>query len=191
MKRLMLAVLFLITANALLSCAPVIRKDLVQQAESRLSFEQLRAEPSQYTGRLFLLGGQIVKSRMTKNGTLLEAIYIPVDRNGNLRDVKSAGGRYMSIYPPDKGYIDPEIYKGGRRITIAGEFTGIQTGRIDEYDYVYPVFRILDIYLWPEFEQYPYYTGYPPFYSPFWPGAFGYRGYFWHDPFWGPYPYGW
>ncbi|MEW5746437.1 MAG: Slp family lipoprotein [Nitrospirota bacterium] len=189
MRRLLpLSLLFAV----LLSCAPVLRQDLLDRAAINPPLQDMQANPSAYKGRLFVLGGMIVQTKFVPRGAQIEAVYIPVDEDGDLKSTRYAGGRYLALYPRDIGFLEPEIYKKDRRITIAGEFIGIQTGKLDEVEYPYPVFEIRDIHLWEE--ERPYY--YPPYYGPHWryPYSYPYRyPFWWDDPFWmsRPYPYWW
>jgi outer membrane lipoprotein len=72
--------------------------------------------------------------------------------------------------------MDPEVFTKGRRLTIAAQFTGIRKDKIDEMEYTYPVFEIMQFYLWPrETAYYPAYY-YDPWFYP-------YAYYYW-DPWW-------
>jgi outer membrane lipoprotein len=193
MKRFLLILLIL----SLCSCAPVIRKDLIEQGSLNVPLKSMQENPSQYTGRLYILGGLIVKTKFVPEGSLVEAVYVPVDSRGSLQDYKYAAGRFLALFPKAAGSLEPEIYKKGRKITIAGEFAGTRTGKIDEADYIYPLFNIKEIHLWEE--ERPY--GYPPsWYYPY--GPYGPYGspypFWWDDPFWRhrgyrgyPYPSWW
>ncbi|GBD99170.1 outer membrane protein slp precursor [bacterium BMS3Abin07] len=172
MKKLLLIILISIT---LISCVPVIRKELLNSASREIPFSGLRINPDLYAGKLFVLGGIVVKTKVTADGSRIEAIYVPVDSNGYLQDIELPGNRFMAIYPKQQGLLDPLIYRKGRKITIAGEFTGTQTGKIGEMEYKFPVFEIKDIYLWNEKQYYiapPYPVLYPAY--PYW----------WDDPWW-------
>jgi outer membrane lipoprotein len=73
------------------------------------------------------------------------------------------------------------IFKPEREITFAGEFIGTRKGKIDDMDYVYPLFRIRELYLWEESGGY-YST--PSFYDPY--------PFWWDHPFWWNHSYwGW
>jgi len=172
----------------LLSCTQVLKKELLESAVRDVPFSALAADPSKYTGELFILGGIIVDSKATKEGSLVEAIYVDVDKRGNLEDVLPSTRRFMALLPKNAGFLDPLIYKRNRKVTIAGTLTGSRVGKIDDMDYRFPLFRIEEIYLWPKEE--PRYAPYPywpdPFYSPWWYDPYWrYRRY---DP-WYPYPY--
>jgi outer membrane lipoprotein len=66
-------------------------------------------------------------------------------------------------------------FSRGRWVSIAGEFIETRRGRINEMEYVYPVFQIKQINLWPRTRRYyypaPYYYygpwGYPYPYYPY------------------------
>ena len=172
MKRfpfLLLAALLLITA-----CAPVFREDIMKSATLNPSLSELNAAPVMFEGKLYILGGKIVNTRVTKDGSLIEAIYAPVDSRGYLKDyVRSI--RFLALYPKEKGILDPIIFRKDREITIAGIYKGTRTERLDEMNYPYGYFEIVDFHLWEDPLYYPAYYPYPyewydPWYEP------------WYDP---------
>jgi len=172
------------------SCAPVLRQDIMDKAVREFSLSDLRTNPDPYKGKLFVLGGSIANTKITAAGSQIEALYVPVDSKGYLEDVEpsSTDGRFLAILPKGKGTLDPLIYRKGRDITVAGDFLGTQSGKIDEAEYIYPVFEIVQIYLWKEREYYPYYYPYPYYYSyPYW-GYYPWRPW---GPWWGYYPPYW
>lgn len=191
MKKV-LPVLFL--ALFLSSCAPVLRKDLMQAGSTAVPFAQLQETPLLYKGKLYILGGKIIRTRNTAQGSLIEAIYVPVDSNGYLKEYQRASQmRFLALLPRNKGFLDPEIYRKSREVTLAAEFTEIRMGKIDEVEYPYPLFTIVELYLWEE-QQYrlppysPWYGPYPYYYSPY---SYPYPRW-WDDPFWRyRYPYWW
>jgi outer membrane lipoprotein len=167
------------------SCAPVLRKDYMDEGIRDVPLSELKQHPEQFKGRLFILGGIIVNTKVNDQGSLIEAIDVRVDSRGYLEG--GPDGRYLALYPREAGMLDPQIYHKGRRVTLAAEFTGERKGKIDEAKYVFPFFVIKDCYLWEEREYYPgpnYHYPYPFFY--WWNGPYPYR---W--PFWGYYPYLW
>lgn len=168
----------------LASCAPVLRKDYMEAGIRDVPLSEVKHNPESYRGKLFVLGGIIVNAKLTKEGSLVEAIHVQVDSLGYLTG--GADGRYLALYPKESGTLDPQIFRKGRRITVAGEFVGTRQGKIDDAEYEYPLFYIKDIYLW-EDRMY-YYPSYP-YYYPYW-GDYPYS-YWWHGPFWRPYPYWW
>jgi outer membrane lipoprotein len=171
----------------LFSCAPVLRQDIMETGIKEFSLSDVRSNPDFYKGKLFILGGSIVNTKLTQEGSQVEALYIPVDSRGYLRDVEplSSDGRFLAILHKEQGILDPLIYRKGRDITLAGEFIETRSGKIDEAEYIYPVFEIVQIYLWREARD--YYSGYyyPGYYYPYY---YSYP-YWWYDPWWRPWGY--
>lgn len=180
MKR----ILTIVSAALLLAaCAPVLNRELMREGVRDLPMSELREAPDNYKGKLFILGGLIVNSKLTETGSQIEALYAPVDSSGYLKEGQHVQGRFLAIYPRTKGLLDPVVYKKGREITLAGEFLETRKGKIDDMEYIYPVFEIRQIYLWEEPRYYyssyyyPYYYNYPflydpwgrPYPGPFWP----------------------
>jgi outer membrane lipoprotein len=179
-KNILVKKIFLTAVSSLIlfSCAPVLNRQLMYEGVRNVPFSQLREAPDAYRGKLFILGGLVVETRFTGKGSQIEALYVPVDSYGYLKETERSMGRFLAIYPREKGLLDPLVYKTGREITLAGEFLEIRKGKIDEMDYAYPVFEIKQIYLWEERKEY-YYPFYPYYYPyPYW----------WYDPWWRPYP---
>lgn len=166
-------VIFLIS-----SCAYVISSPLREQARADISFTDIKKNIDKYRGTIFILGGVIVATRNTDEGTIIEAIQTPVDRYGSIIDPDVSYGRFMAI---QKGYLDPLIYKKKRGITIAGELSSTTKKKIGEVEYIYPIFEIKEIYLWKDERHYiP-----PPYPSPMYWHRYPYwwYDYWWYEPY--------
>jgi outer membrane lipoprotein len=159
-------IVIVILAVLLASCAPVLRKDYMEAGIRDIPLSKLKQDPEQFKGRLFILGGIIVNTKLTNKGSLIEAIHVKVDSRGYLEG--GTDGRFLALYPKEAGMLDPQIYHKGRRVTLAAEFAGERTGKIDETKYVFPLFIIKDYHLWEERRYYypgpSYYYPYPYFY---------------------------
>jgi outer membrane lipoprotein len=164
----------------LASCAPVLDRQFMREGQRNVSFDQLRSNPDAYKGRLYILGGLIAETRFTEQGSQIEVLAVPVDSHGYLEEHERSSGRFLAVYPKSKALLDPIVYKKGREITLAGVFRETRRGKIDEMEYVYPVFEIRQIYL---FEEQQYYDRYPyPYSYPYYPYPY------WYNPYWGPWP---
>ncbi len=172
----MLAALFLLLS----ACAPVLDRGLLREGGHAVSFTELRTNPDLYKGRLFIFGGVIVQAKFAGSGSQLEAMHVPVDRYGYFQDRGRSEGRFLAV--SSDSALDPLVYRRGRRVTLAAEFIGTRKGVIDEMEYLYPVFRIRQVYLWPKERRY-----YPPAYY-YDPWFYPYPYYYW-DPWWGGYYY--
>jgi outer membrane lipoprotein len=177
MKRKGFIVLLFALSLILSSCAPVLDRAYMSEGQREVSFEALRKSPAGYRGQLFILGGIIVQTKFTQVGSELEAVDVPVDRYGYFQESGRSEGRFLAILTGDNKTLDPIVYSRGRRVTLAGEFVGTRSGKIDEMEYAYPVFEIKQIYLWPRERQY---DAMPSYYDPwFYPYP-----YFYGDPWW-------
>jgi outer membrane lipoprotein len=119
------------------------------EGDRKVSFEALRSNPDVHKGRLFILGGVIVRAQFTEAGSRLEAVHVPVDSYGYFEDRGRSEGRFIALALKDGPSLDPVVYSRGRRVTVAAEFIEAQKGKIDDMEYMFPVFLILQIFLWP------------------------------------------
>lgn len=141
MKRhvliMVLGVLFLA------GCAHVVSDSLRDKARD-VPPATLLGNPDAYKGEVVILGGVIVGSKNTKEGTYIEVVQKPLDSRGRPEDVDASYGRFLVLYD---GYLDTAIYSRGKEITVAGEVIGRQTRRLDEIDYPYLMMRGREIHL--------------------------------------------
>jgi outer membrane lipoprotein len=190
MKRLAGIALILLVLAA---CSPALDRSLMEQGAREFRLSHLTETPEVFKDHLFILGGVIIETRLVAEGSQVEALYVPVDRYGNLGGSSTYEGRFIALLPRAKGLLDPMIYKKGREITIAGDFTGVRKGKIDEMEYLYPVFEIRQLHLWEERRDYywPYGYGYPYYYPTYWyPWCSDPWGRPYHcGPYGGPYPW--
>ena len=173
----------------LFCCAPVLQKDIMDLSIRDVSLAEIKRSPDTYKGQLFAFGGIIVNTKITTEGSLIEALYVRVDSRGNFKGISSSDGRFLALFPQERGFLDPMIFRSKRQITLSGEFIGMRAGKIDDTEYLYPFFRIADIYLWEE--RSTYYYAPPPYYGPYpyyWGGYPRWWGYpYWRTPFPPPY----
>jgi outer membrane lipoprotein len=156
-------------------CAHVISKDLRTKSDLALTLAQVRQNPEAFKGKSVVWGGEIIQTENQKDGTTqIEVFQKPLGWRGEPKDTNYSEGRYLILV--DK-YLDPYVFRTGRKITVAGEMTGEKIKPLGEMDFRYPVVSSKQIYLWPVYyyQPYPYY-----YYNPWW-------GY----PYWGGYPYWW
>lgn len=169
-----------------MSCAPVLSQHYLQQGIYNPNLNELKENPIIHDGKLFIFGGIIVSTTASKEGSLIEAIYVPVNARGYFKDwYREGGGRFMAIYR-NKEILDPLIFSEKREVTLAGEFIGIRKGAIGEMDYDFPFFEIKEIYLWQDYKTRAPYYYYPPpyYYPPYYPG-------YYRDPYYYPHYYPW
>ena len=156
-----------------MGCAPVISKELRENVSKKLTFKEIIKDPDAYKGKIVLFSGIILGSRNTKEGTLIEVLQKPADREGRPKDVDESDGRFLALY---NGYLDIAIYNRGRKAVIAGEIKGKRVLPLGEIEYIYPLISIKEVHLFkPEKEQRIYTYPYP---------AWWYPQPWWHYPHW-------
>ena len=128
------------------SCAPVISQQTLDRVDADIRFEDLLKDPEAYTGRTLLLGGRIIETENYPQKTLIILLQIPLGFGGRPGFEGDSKGRFILSVP---GFLDPEIYRRGRRITVAGRVAGKEVRRLDEIQYVYPLIQQEELYLWP------------------------------------------
>lgn len=160
-------------------CAHVMSQDSLKLVDRSLTFDELRRDPESYIGRYVLLGGTIAGGKNTKEKGELEVVQAPLDDSGMPKETQYSGGRFLVTAAQ---FLDPIVYKVGKRVAVVGEVKGKKTRMIDEVEYTYPVVASVEMHLWEKYEADRYYN-YPPsyYYDPFWYPWWPYR----------PYPYWW
>lgn len=121
-------------------------------------------------------GGAILDTRPEDNYTCFEILSKQLQTSMRPDNSDQADGRFIGCKP---GFYDPEIFKKGREVTLTGKLIHMDTRKVGEYDYHFPVVDIEFMILWPKRMNRVYYGMYRPYY--------------WHYPYYGPrywrYPY--
>src|SRR3972149_9535382 len=141
---------------SVVSCAPVISKQIRDHVKPDLTFREVLNDPERYKDQMVILSGVIIETKNTKEGTLLTVLQRPAGFRGKPKNVDESEGRFLAL---DSRYLDPTIFEKDRAVTIAGEVQEKRTLRLGETDYVYPLIDIKEVYLWPVEKR--YYSPYP------------------------------
>jgi outer membrane lipoprotein len=176
MSRLYQWVQLVFLSIFLSGCAHVISKDLRVKTDPSLTFAEIHRNPNAYKGKLVVWGGEIVQTENQKDGTTqIEIFQKPLGWRGEPRDTGYSEGRFLVLTGQ---YLDPYLFRRGRKITVAGEIQGEKIKPIGEMDYRYPIIWSKQIYLWPLY----YYPPYPYYYDPWWgyPYWWGGFGFYYH-----------
>jgi outer membrane lipoprotein len=173
MKRLFISLLVL---SLLSGCAHTISRGALKEVDTKITFAALLKDPSAYAGKVVLLGGVIVNTINKEEGTLLEIYQTALDREGTPVNTDVSEGRFLALYP---GFLDNEIYRPGRKVTLTGTVLGAKVQQLGEIKYQYPYLVVKELHLM-KVEKY---AEYPQYDVSFWGG-------WWYPWGWG-YPYGW
>ena len=180
MTRLVLA---LALVAGLSGCAHVLSYEALDSVAQGVTFAAVKAAPAAHLGQTLELGGLIIAVETNIEGTTLEIMRYTLDSWGEPRRADEISGRFLAR---GERFLDPELYKPGRFITLTGTVAGQESREVSGVPYTYPLFTIGEIYLW----QHPpgaysaplqghFYYSYPYYYSP----------YLYYDPWWSNRPY--
>jgi outer membrane lipoprotein len=129
---------------SLFGCAHVISKELRERAYGEPPEPVLFRDPDAFKGRIVILGGVIVSSMNTEEGTYIEVLQKPLDYRGRPEDTDVSFGRFLILY---KGYLDTAVYSQGREVTVAGEVMGKKVQPLGEIQYPYPLIKSNELHL--------------------------------------------
>lgn len=117
-------------------------------------------------------GGVISKVTNDPHATWVQVISRPLRHDGRPRRARFSDGRFLARVP---GFLDPDIYAVGRKITVVGVFSGYKKSLIGSYRYNFPMVRTFAVHLWrirPHYYTQYYYAD--PWYYPYpWPWGWG------------------
>ncbi len=116
----------------------------------------LAAQTQNFAGNKVRWGGTIATVTPKKNETCFQVVSHALDSAARPEEEDKSDGRFMACSP---GFYDPVIYAAGREVTVAGTLQPPVSGKIGEYDYLFPLIAAEEIYLWPKRQvdlNYPY-----------------------------------
>lgn len=106
-----------------------------------------RQATSGSTGEAVRWGGEIIRVEPKADATCFEILGRELDDTARPRLRRPADGRFIACR---QGFSDPEEFQRGREMTVVGRVTGIDHGKVGEFDYAYPHVSADAIYLWPK-----------------------------------------
>ncbi|HWI57881.1 MAG TPA: Slp family lipoprotein, partial [Bacillota bacterium] len=115
-----------------------VSKELRRQAKP-LTLPQVASNPSNYTGTIVIWGGKVIQTVNDTNGGSLYVLQLPLDCYGTPEQPGVSTGRFIAR---SKDFIDPEVFRKGRLITVAGEVVGTETEPVQKIRFLYPVIGI-------------------------------------------------
>ncbi len=163
----------------LAGCAAPIPRSLRAAHIAPVSVEAARAHTAPLGVRV-RWGGVISRVINGPHATWIQVLSRPLRHDGRPRRTRFSEGRFLARVP---GFLDPDIYAAGRKITVVGVFSGYEKNPIGRYLYDFPVVRTFSVYLWRPRPRY-YYPRY--YYVNPWPWGWGVGfgpdfGWGWHD----------
>jgi outer membrane lipoprotein len=129
------------------SSSPVgIPETLELQIDKNVTFTEVLALPESYKGRLILLGGGILKAKRLKEGTQVELLQLPLNKDQEpTTDLTQSQGRVLVLH---QEFLDPATLTPGMLVTFVGEVSGVIIEKLDEVDYGYPTLTVKHWHVW-------------------------------------------
>ena len=123
-------------------------------------------------------GGVILGSRVEQGQTCFEVLSRELDKYLRPKREDYSAGRFIAC---KSGFQDPLVFSQGREITATGTIRNIQAGKVEDFNYAFPVLDVDTLVLWEKRRQVVVYRG---FHDP-WTYRYPYR-----YPYWGYRPFG-
>jgi outer membrane lipoprotein len=140
----MRSLVLVLVMSGLAACAHVVSKESRDMADPGVTLEELFKEPESFRGKTVILGGSIINTTNTDEGTYIEVLQRPLDYRGRPTATDKSLGRFMVF---DKDYLEPAIYRKGRKLTVAGEVLGGTLRPLGDIQYRYVLLRSRELRL--------------------------------------------
>ncbi len=170
-----------LSVQMIASCA-VIPKQIRSESEPQVPFDKLVKEVDNYIGKTVILGGYILEVKNMPDETYVTVLQTPLSLGDEPKSRDYSKGRFIVSH---NGFLDPEVYKKDRKITVAGIVNSIEAQMVEKTSYLYLKIKSRSIYLWP---QYKYHDNRYP-YDYYW--YYPYPYYHWRHRHYPYYPYYW
>ena len=125
----------------------VIPEELEPLVDRSIPFHDVAVAPDSYRGNLVVLGGEVLRAKRLKNGTQIELLQLPLDKQERpILDRQQSHGRFVAIR---QEFLDPATLVKGTMMTIVGELSRAKTEYLDDGEYRYPVLDVRHLHIWP------------------------------------------
>ena len=137
-------VIFFFLLAALAACAPM-SQDIRRQADESAPFSEIQKNPDRFSGMVVIWGGVIIETTNLKESTAIKVMQTALDLQRRPTDLDRSQGRF--IIRVDR-FLDPDIFRKGREITMGGPVAGDEVHPIGEIQYTYPVVQATEVKIW-------------------------------------------
>lgn len=139
-------ILILVTLLLTQGCSHALSHQIRDTADRSIPYEKLSADPDAYAGKTVILGGEIIETRNTRNGTIVEVRQKKLDFWDKPRRTRRSSGVFLILH---HARLDPLVYSMGRDITVAGEVTRARKAVTGEDLTGHLILRAREMKLWP------------------------------------------
>lgn len=128
-------------------CSTTQERPNRQESYEKIPFSEILRSPERYRGKVVRLGGVILDVGNKEEGGILEILEQPLNWRGRPKLGDQSGGRFMVVL---REFLDEEIYRSKRPVTVVGEIVGMKEAPMGETTYSYPLLSGREIRLWEE-----------------------------------------
>ncbi len=164
--------LFLLLPLLLAGCATPLPSAIFEPPARPFSVRDVQKNPGAHLSKEARWGGEILEVHNPKDHTDVLVLGRSLKKNGRPEDNGVVDGRFIARF---SGFVDPGQLPEGRLLTVSGPVIAVETHKVGDYPYRYPVVQVVAWHLWPKPEPRYYYR------DPWWPY---YPGYPWYPHWW-------
>jgi outer membrane lipoprotein len=132
-------------AWAAVGCASGMSRESRAMVTYEGTFPELQDAPERHRGEIAMLGGRIVETSPSAEGTEVMVLQLPLTGSDKPALDQPSEGRFLIL---SSEFIDPAVYEKLTPITVVGEITGQTVRTIGSYAYTLPVLRPIEIKPW-------------------------------------------
>ncbi len=129
---------------------------------------QVHIQPDKFLSQRVRWGGKILNIENKQNTSRLTIVTFPLNSYGRPKKSNQSLGRFIAVV--DK-FLEPELYKKDREVTVTGSLKKSETLKVGEFSYSHPVVQVDNHHLW-QIEQ---------------TTSSNYMHHWWHDSWYNPY----
>ena len=126
------------------ACAHPISSLVRAEADPTVTLSKVVENPKTFLGSIVIWGGIVSAVSREPEGTRLLVIQTPLDSRG-YPQTRVAEGEFIARIPES---LDPQVYRRGLVITLAGEIEGVEEKDLGFMEYPRPVLRIVQVHPW-------------------------------------------
>ena len=153
MRSIVLLAIILLTTG----CAS---KPAITLAEvDDVTLDRVLGSDDAYDGDRVRWGGMVDQVENKADHTLVFVVARELNDDAKPQPDSNSEGRFVARFT---GFIDPQVYREGRPLTVVGSLQGSVVRPIGEYDYRFPLVMVRDSHLWADPDKTKvYYHPYP------------------------------
>ena len=146
-------ILALLSTGLLLAACVTTPEAIKNAPDNNPDLADVRSTPAKYAGRSVRWGGKITKVENREQDTWVHIVEHNLDRTGEPDDSDKTQGRFAAKIT---GFLDPEIYRKDRLMTVSGKIHGQLKDTVGEKPYKLMVVNVDTHHLWREVRKDPY-----------------------------------